>query len=301
MPSILAWEHYIEDLESIDGLSGLEKHQAKEALEYLRKVLGDDFLSRASARVPHATHHPMLGLLLNFVPWTRRKITRFAEYLRNLEGSQNLENVLARLEDAAEFDHDSLVIKSAAKLVAEGLRARFEPTMPVEDNQKQPDVRLDDPGTGETVFLEVAIQTTAQREREAMEATWAITNSLIGTSFDLQWAGHLHKTPSEPHLRDILSKISSSAARANSERTFVSIQEEDTIEMAFCHNERVNLLQEWCKERGMRPGEFSGPPLDTDHVERLKQKIRKEQTQLPGDQASAILSWIPISFSGHGT
>jgi hypothetical protein len=56
-------------------------------------VLGDDFLSRAGA------HHPMLGLLLNYAPWTWREMTRFAEYFRTLLGSQHFEKVPARLED----------------------------------------------------------------------------------------------------------------------------------------------------------------------------------------------------------
>ncbi len=286
---ILEWKHYIDGIDEVEGLSGLERHQAKEALAYLQSVLGDDFLSRACANVPYPAHHPMLGLLLNLAPWTRREVTRIAEYLRTLEGSENLGKVLARLGDADQFQHDLLVIKSAAKLSGDGFRACFQPTMPVRDNQKQPDVRFADRLTGETLFLEVAIQATAQRDQEALQASWAVSNSLMGIGFDLRWAGYLHKTLSEPHLRDILEKISNCAGRAVNGRTLVSIHEEDTIEMAFCHSEKASLLDEWCKERGMRPGEFSGPPLSSDHVERLKQKIRKEQVQLPRDQANGIL------------
>src|SRR5260370_10473916 len=84
---------------------------------------------------------PMAGELCTS---SRRSITRFADELRILDGSQNFANVLSRLHDVAQFDHDALLIKSASKLVSAGLRARFEPTMDVRNNQRQPDLKLTD-------------------------------------------------------------------------------------------------------------------------------------------------------------
>ena len=178
----LEWGHHIESLERMDGFKALEKHQAKDGLEYLQTVLGDDFLLKSSAGEPHVARHPILMLLGNFAPCSRREITRFAGYLRTLEGSQNLDKVVARLHDLTQFNHDALLIKSAAKLVREGLRARFEPTMPVGNYQRQPDLRLDDPLTGETLFLEVVTQPPAQRECAATEITSAIIRVVYGIS-----------------------------------------------------------------------------------------------------------------------
>src|SRR6266850_6906474 len=93
-------------------------------------------------------------VLANYAPSSRRSITRFADQLRILDASPNLGNVLARLQDVTQFDHDALLIKVASRLVEDGLRARFEPTMAVKNNQKQPDLKLQDPLTGETLFLE---------------------------------------------------------------------------------------------------------------------------------------------------
>ena len=131
----LEWKHHIDGLERMDGFHGSERHQAKEALQYLQRVLGDDFLSKCSAGDPYVARHPFLMLLANFAPCSRRDIARFAGHLRTLEGSQNLENVLARLHDVTQFGHDALLIRSAANLVGEGLRASFEPTMPERKNQ----------------------------------------------------------------------------------------------------------------------------------------------------------------------
>jgi hypothetical protein len=128
----LEWNHHIESLEQMSGFQAQEKHRAKEALLYLQTVLGDNFLQRCSTESPFVVRHPLLWWLANYAPSSRRSITRFADEMRILDGSQNLGNVLARLHDVNQFDHDALLIKSASRLVSDGLRARFEPTMDAE-------------------------------------------------------------------------------------------------------------------------------------------------------------------------
>lgn len=296
----LEWKHHIDGLERMDGFCWMEKQEAKESLEYLQGVLGDDFISKASGRIPSIGHHPLLMLLANFAPCSRRHIARFAAYLRILEGSQNLDKVVARLQDAAQFGHDALLIKLAAKLVREGLRARFEPTMPVLNNQKQPDLRLDDPLTRETVFLEVAAQAPAKRWREATDLNSAVFNAVFGISLDLCVSGHWHKTPSKQALGDLLERVKASARRGLNERSIDFVQEEGTLEMAVCHrDQRATLLDPWSKERGLSCG-FLGPPISRNDTFRLKLKIQREQDQLPRDSANVIVILAPDAFLGLG-
>jgi hypothetical protein len=296
----LQWKHHIESLDRMDGFQPLEKDHAKEALQYLHKVLGHDFLWRATAGEPGVARHPMLQLLANFAPCSRRGIARFAGYLGILEGSQNLDKLLARLDDITQFDHDALLIKLAAKLVGEGLRARFEPTMEVENNRRQPDLRLDDPLTGETVFLEVVTQAPAQRVREATDASSAVFTAVFGISFNLSISGRWYKTPSKQVLGAIVERIKGSAVRALNERTIVFVQEEDTLEMALCHtDEKVHLLIPWSKERGLSCG-FLGPTMRRNDTVRLKRKIRDEQDQLPRDYANVIVILAADAFLGLG-
>ena len=296
----LEWKHHIDGLERMDGFHGLEKHQAKEALQYLQRVLGDDFLSKCSAGDPYVARHPFLMLLANFAPCSRRDIARFAGHLRTLEGSQNLENVLARLHDVTQFGHDALLIRSAANLVGEGLRASFEPTMPERKNQRQPDLKLDDPLTGETVFLEVATQAPAKRWREATDANSAVFNAVFGISLDLCFSGHWHKTPSKQALGDLLERIKASARRALNERSIDFVQEENTLQMAVCHrDQRATLFDPWSKERGLSCG-FLGPTIIRNDTFRLKLKIQRKQGQLPRDNANVIVILAPDAFLGLG-
>ncbi len=296
----LDWEDHINSLEKMEGWHALEKQQAREALEYLQRVLGDDFLARSRERVPSIGHHPMLAKLSNFAPSSRRDLTRFAEYLRALEDSQNHGKVLARLHDAVQFNHDELLIKLAAKLVWQGLRASFEPTMPERKNLRQPDLKLDGPLTGETVFLEVATQAPAKRWREATDANSAVFNAVFGISLDLCFSGRWHKTPSKQALGDLLERIKASARRALNERSIDFVQEENTLQMAVCHRgQRATLLDPWSKERGLSCG-FLGPTAVRNDTFRLKLKIQRKQGQLPRDNANVIVILAPDAFLGLG-
>ena len=295
------WGHHIEGLERMRGFGAQEKNEAKEALRYLQNVLGEDFLWRASAGDLCLGRHPLLGMLANLAPSSRRAITRFAGHLRILERSQNFDKVLKRLADTTQFDHDALLIKSASRLVGDGLHARFEPTIDVKNKQKQPDVKLQDPVSGEILFLEVTTQRPAQHERVAVETNSAVITTIFGISTDLCFSCRWDTTPSPEALPDILERIKSSATYALTERTIVPVQENDVLEMALCHrDDRESLLDPWCVERGLSPGGFLGPVMTSNDAVRIKWKIIKEQAQLPRDNANVIVILAPDAFLRAG-
>jgi hypothetical protein len=297
----LEWNHHIESLEQMSGFHAQEKQQAKEGLLYLQNMLGDDFLQRCSTETPFVARHPILQWLANFAPSSRGSIARFAGHLRILEGSRNLGNVLARLHDITQFNHDALLIKSASKLVSDGLQARFEPTMDVKNNQKQPDLRLDDPVTGETLYLEVSTQTEAQKEREVTDTNSAVFAAVFGPSYDLCLSGRWYRTPSPKVLSDILERINRGAVRARSERTIVAVEEEGILEMALCHrDDKASLLEPWSAKRGLSGCGFVGPVMTSNDTIRIKRKIRNEQTQLPRDGANVIVILATDAFLRAG-
>lgn len=297
----LEWNHHIESLEHMSGFQAEEKYEAKEALLYLQTVVGDDFLQKCSTETPFVARHPMLRWLANYAPSSRRSITRFADQLRILDGSPNLDKMLVRLHDVKQFDHDALLIKTASKLVSDGLRARFEPTMDVKNKQKQPDLKLEDPLTGETLFLEVATQTTSQKEREGTDTNSAVFAEVFGPSYDLCLSGRWRQTPSQQVLGKILEKIKRGGVRALGDRTLVEIEEEGILEMALCHrDDKESLLDPWSAKRGLSGCGFVGPVMISNDTARIKWKIRKEQAQLPRDNANIIVIQAPDAFLRAG-
>ena len=297
----LEWSHHMESLEQMSGFHAEEKDQAKEGLLYLQNVLGDDFLQKCSTEIPFVARHPILQWLANYAPSSRRSIKRFADQIRILEGSQNLGNVLARLHDITQFNHDALLIKSASRLVSDGLQARFEPTMDVRNNQKQPDLRLDDSLTGETLFLEVSTQTAAQKERVVTDTNSAVFAAVFGTSYDVSLSGRWFQTPSQHVLGDILERVNRGAARARDERTIVAIEEDGILEMALCHrDDKASLLDPWSAKRGLSGCGFVGPVMSSNDTVRIKRKIRNEQVQLPRDSANVIVILATDAFLRAG-
>jgi hypothetical protein len=296
----LGWKDHIEGLERVHGFRGLERQEAEKALRYLQIVLGDDFLRKCCPGDPVVARHPVLMLLANCAPSSRLALARFADYVRALQGSDNIGNVLARLRDLREFGHDALLIKTAAGLVGEGLRVRFEPTMPVANNRKQPDLKVEEPLTGEAFYLEVVTQGPARRMDEAIHASSAVVNAVFGVSLDLCFSGRWRETPSEQNLADVLKRVKESAVRALNERTMVFVEEGGILEMALCHSDgKTSLLDPWSRERGLSCG-FLGPDITRNDTVRLRRKIRREQQQLPRGYANVIVILAPDTFLGLG-
>jgi hypothetical protein len=285
----LDWEDHASRVKYIEGLSEFEKKHAADSIRYLSTTLGDSFLRRLSSKEGEGLPHPLLALLLNVVAWTRQELIRLAENIRTLEQSPNLKKLLSGLEQPELFAHNSLVLSSAACLVREGFRATFEPTMPLANNQKQPDIRLCNLVTAEEVFLEIAVTTASQRERDAHECSYALFNKLFRFGAGLRWCGRLRKIPAPMHLEEILSKIDQALNRVGSEKRLISVVEEGTIELAVCPEDQIESLELWGNERGIRTGGFQGPPFPADHVARLRRKIATEQGQLPHEGISTLL------------
>jgi hypothetical protein len=296
----LDWNYHIEALDQISGFEAQEKQETKQGLLYLQKILGDDFLRRSSVDEPFVARHPLLKTLANFAPSSRRAITRFASQLRILENSENLCNVVARLHDPTQFDHDALLIKLAARLGVEGLRVRFEPTMEVKNNQKQPDLRLEDAVTSELVFVEVSTQVASQREREITDINTAVFNAVFGTRHDRCLSGRWKSMPSKQAVGRILKKIEDAKAPGSNEQTVVVVEEDGILEMAFCHRDQASLLDLWSAERDLSGNGLSGPTMTSNDTVRVKRKIRDEQMQLPEEAANVLVILAPDIFFRAG-
>jgi hypothetical protein len=278
------WAQHAECVQYVEGLSDYEKVQARDALTYLGAKLGNGFLAPSEDK----GIHPISGLLNNVVPWTRRKLIMLAQDVRTLENAENVSKLLSGLKQPSLFDHNQLVLSCAGGLVREGLSARFEPTRPLGNGEKQPDIKLTNIPANENVYLEVAVTEASRKDSLIHERAWGLTERLFRAGAELRWCGKLHKTLAEPHWAEVLGRVDSAIVAASRDQRLVTVEELSTIALAVCPEAKVAELELWAQAHGIQPGELLGPPISLNHLDRLKNKIMNEQQQLPKDAASVL-------------
>ncbi len=286
----LSWTAYEPTFKECADLTPLEKSRACQALKDLEAMLGRDFLKNMAERYPDEWQtHPIFSLLLNFAPWTRKELTQIAEELLLLRQCDNFTQFLGHLKELQKVEHDLLVISTAARLVQQGLNISFEPTLPIAENQRQPDLRIENPRSKELLFLEASVLGSAPDSGRAFRAMHKLLLPLMSLGSEMIWAGQLLKIPATPHLEEISDAVTKAAERAKAEQRFVQSFEEGTYSIAFCPKEKAEVLEQWCSGLHVRPGELIGPNVDDSSIDRLSRKICKEQEQLPEQRPNVIL------------
>ena len=104
------WDKYLEQLNLIE-LSESEKKQATQAIQFLRKLLGETFLKKS-----FHNRHPLYVEFANTAPRARLRLIRFAQSLRSLGNAKGFDKIVKRLKKAKqpdEFLEASTVVETA--------------------------------------------------------------------------------------------------------------------------------------------------------------------------------------------
>jgi hypothetical protein len=84
------------------------------------------------------------------------------------------------------------------------------------------------------------------------------------------------------HFRlSIVRQIEKKVAEAKTENTFQELVIEGTLELGMAPEKEITVLEKWAKRRGLEVGQFIGPPIYDDELQRTRRKIFTEQKQLP--------------------
>jgi len=258
-------------------------------LEYLRKVLGEEFPLRA-ARVQPPSSNPILASLLLPLTGAVAGIKDWSIGLRALSGTSGLNEVLADLERVhpTKPSHAFYLIEVAGKLHRQGFTVSFEPTAPDPLTLKRPDAVLANWDSSERFYLEVSVQGLSAMQSEGF---YLLSLLLPASAFpDVRCAGRWVRRPTDADLENIEGKIEAGVEAARENRTFVEISETGILEMAACHREELAKLDDWRAKRGLSGNCFAqGLHDNTDEISRLKYKIQTKQKQLPEGFANVLL------------
>lgn len=278
------WEKLTQHCEVLVGLTEFEKDRAKRAFLLLKKEFGDDFLKSA-----FIDHHPIVQYIVNLAPWTRKWIMWFAEAIKELKDQVNYPNLLSRLKDNEKFGEGLSVLEIAYKLSKAGFRISIDPSVNASGRPKIPDLKVCNEDNGEELFVEVSIQGESIIQKEAWQTMQRIHDPLWRSVPFMHYCGRIHKILADRHLDDIAKKVEKIIERVRKENAFHELVIEGIIEMGIAPEDDKEILQKWAMERGLKVGEFSGPPFDVNEILRTKRKIEDEQKQLPNDNPNIII------------
>jgi len=280
------WDKLIQHCDALDGLTDFEKEKAKRAFQFLRQELGENFLEDA-----FSSQHPICQYVINLAPWTRKWIIWLGEALRELRKHQNYSKLLSRIKDRNKFGEALSILEVAYKFSRIGFEIIIDPKLKYPDGERVPDLKLTDADTQEELFVEVSALHESRIARDASQTMQKITEPLWRCIPFLHFCGRIYKILSQRHLDYIVKKVEETVEKAKRENSFQELVIEDVIEMGIAPETDKQLLEKWATERGLKIGEFSGPPFNVNEILRTKRAIEKEQKQLPRDYPNILIIW----------
>jgi len=278
------WDRLIQDCQTIEDLSEIEKEKARLAFEFLRVEFGEDFLHRVSQ-----SYHPLFFYyIVNTSPWTRKWIIRFADSLKEMKNNKNYSSLLKRLKDSKMFNDGNSVLEAASKFSKAGFQIIFDQKIEVDGVIKKPDLKIIDSETKEELFIEVTVLGESKSQRDIHFTLTSICNLLMNSAQFMVHRGRLYKALSPKHLKDVLKKIEETIEMVKRENSFQELVIDDVIEIGFAPQNDFEILKKWASERGI-DASLCGPRTDGNEIVRIRRAIEKEQRQLPKNQPCLLI------------
>lgn len=296
------WDNFIEQIDSIE-LSNRDRRRAKKMIEYLRRLLGENFLSEVIAK-----GHPILSqYLINAAPPARLSLIHFAESLQSFENTANFHTLINRIRKASEFAEGQTVLETANKFHKVGFTINFDVTVDVTDYKgklrtKKPDLQLISKETGEEIYVEVSRLRTSQTQlsssrtykviwRLIHDAIWSDPQNvnIVNPKHILPYV-QIHRSLTDDELRNVITQIERLIIKVRESGEFQSVIIEDMIEIGISPFHDHSKAEEWASERWLTDF-VEGPLIQTNEISRLKNSIFRELDQLPRDKPGIIEIW----------
>jgi len=289
------WDRYILSCEAVVGITNEEKENAREALQNLRQILGENFLRKAILK-----GHPIKRIILNRALWTRLWLIKLADEFADLSAAEGFPEILRRFKKPDKAVEAESVLRAAFLFKGAGFTVSFEPEVSViqqsgQWRQKYPDLKLIDDETKEEIIVEVSMLALSASHRRAIaltEFTPFFMLNVLGPQNLIIYA-EMSESFDESRVDEtvvLLTQLADEAAKAGEFRTIVN----EYIVAGIAPRVDEERLKEWASERGVSPG-MAGPLVSSDEIARVRMKIRDKLAQLPEDRPGIIA--IPVTSS----
>ncbi len=235
------WDHYLSSIEENAASPELKK-QLTEAVQTIRRYLGEDWPSKA----PEDSRHAILwelrmisGAVRDYLPVV------WGNSLSAVEGAEGLDGMLAKLRRHEDPESSIAELEMAGRLVSHGYSIEFEPEV---ERKKKPDMlcRNDDM----KFFVEVKTLGTAAETSKANMTIDGI-RAACRPIFPL---GAIFKPLSGPHLKEVADILARKTKHAIFNNIAVEVSLDKVLKVYIVPDElpdRDKVIREWRSQQEM--------------------------------------------------
>lgn len=221
-------------------------------------------------------------------------LIEFWETLHHLKFSSplNYEILLSKLKPRVKCQKEGIPFTDVVRLFG---RKGFQPNFIVESQlQRNPDLEIVDPETNNSIFIEVSQLGLSDSQTNMQDQHRELSNTFIRYGYDLPSACKQLLLLDGEQMDRVIGVIKSLKDKAANERTFCAF-EDNFIQVAVAHPDKLDELHSWCKERNIQRNSVSGLNVNFNDTPRLvnNQKIIGEIRQLPKSKPGLV--YIPVS------
>jgi len=218
----------------------------------------------------------------------------FSESLQDLKrrDTTNFQVLLSKLKPRLKCQKEGIPFTDVVRMFR---KKGFNVNFILESQLKRnPDIELIDPETNNSIFVEVSQLGLSDTQTDIQGQHRELSNTFIRHGYDLPKACKQLLPLEGDEMERVVNIIRALKDKAANERTFCSF-EDDFIQVAVTHADKLDNLDIWCKERNIQRNSVGGLNVDFNDTYRLvnNQKIITEIKQLPKNKPGLV--YIPIS------
>lgn len=287
------WEFHLNYVRHSVSLTEDEKKEVLDGLAKLMQVFDHNWLRQA-----RQDHHPLVSYFLNKAAWSQFWLAEFGGELHAMGNLPRFKSLRNRLRNSEQYAGAEAEVETVVKIMAAGITdIELYPTVEVKGKRRKPDLRAT--VDGEDIYFEVF----ALREGGKSHIAFMTHQELVSPFFDRETLHQLlafcqiHTILSKPDIKKLKDKIIQAVEYVKESKDHAYVQEPGVLDCLVIHRSKQAECDALVKRFGMKR-EISGPPFESDDLERLISNMQDEiETQLPRDRPGVVIAFAnPIYF-----
>ncbi len=281
----ISWDCHLEYAAKTKDISEEIRKDLFSAIQFFKEEFGNDFFKKTDK------NHPLRSKITDKSPWRFEDLIRFTATLKELkEKSIHYVKLKEKLLGTTDSRSEGIpFFEISASYLHVGCTVEF-----IEEvrNEKNPDLRIKFPQTGEVLYIEVSRINDSELSEKLTDNFEVITSFMLFECPLIPHAGMQLQLIPDEHMPSVLTAIRRCTQEAAETPKTLIAYTDDYVNMRFENSEDIQQLEKWCMENNVRRGFHV--PVNYDETFRISNyKISQKVKKLPLD-ASGII-YFPCS------